>query len=205
MLAAVYATAQSANPSIPFQASKPAPKTPQPAQPRTKHVVQYGLGDQMFVINAGLFVPLFFQTEQGTVSTTNLTLGGTGSLEFDVFLNNNLATGVNLGGSFAFSPNGSTLFLVPVTAKISWIFHYYPFDFPVFFGAGVNFMELDNTLYVGPIAKPGVAGYWNFNSKWSFGLRAVYWWVPEIYFGTYASQSRFGNFLELSLSALYHF
>ena len=206
LLSAGFAAAQSSTPKQ-TQPAKPAPETPGPSKPKVGKQQLYGLGDQMFLINAGPQIPLFYQSETGAISPTNLTVGGLGSLEVDFFLNNNLTVGGEFGGSFAFSPNNRTLFMVPVTAKVSWIFHLYPFDFPVFFGAGVNFMRLDNELFVGPIARPGVAAYWNFTSKWSFGLRAVYWWVPEIYFGQSPppDRSRFGNFLDISLSALYHF
>lgn len=200
-----YVAAQSAKAPKQAPPAKPAPAKPR--QPKGGQQQTYGLGDQMFVINAGLFAPLFFQSESGTVFPTNLTLGATGSLELDVFLNNNLTAGVNFGGAFSFSPNKHALFLIPITAKLSWIFHIYPFDFPVSLGAGVNFMRLDNQFYIGPIVRPGVGGYWNVTSKWSLGVRAAYWWVPEVYFGPSppASRSRFGNFFELSLSALYHF
>jgi hypothetical protein len=204
LLSAGFAAAQSTTPNPP---QTPAPATPKPSKPKVAKAQLYGLGDQMFLINAGLQIPLFFQSTSGSVAPTNLSLGGLGSLEVEFYLNNNLTIGGEFGGSFAFSPNSRSLFLVPVTAKISWIFHAYPFDFPVFFGAGIDFMRLNNELYVGPIARPGFGAYWNFNSSWAFGLRAVYWWVPEIYFGPSppADRTRFGNFLELSLSAIYHF
>lgn len=202
LLPAGFAAAQASNAS-----DQPRPTKPGPPKPKTGGSQLYGLGDQMFLINAGLNIPLFFQSESGSTAATHLSLGGLGSLEVDFFLNNNLTVGGEFGGNFSFSPNGRTLFLVPVTAKVSWIFHVYPFDFPVFFGSGVDFMRLGNELFVGPIVMPGAGAYWNFTAKWSFGLRAVYWWVPEIYLGTSPppSRSRFGNFLELSLSALYHF
>lgn len=204
-LVPAFAAAQSGGSTSP--PTKQAPAAPKPSKPGAGKAQLYGLGDQMFLVNAGLFVPLFFQSESGTVSRTNLTLGGVGSLELDVYLNNNLAVGAEFGGTFSFSPNKHALFLIPITAKISWIFHVYPFDIPIFLGAGVDFMRLDNQYYFGPIVKPGAAGYWNITSKWSLGLRAVYWWVPEVYFGSspQPSRSRFGNFLELSLSGLYHF
>lgn len=203
LLVSGFAAAQSTGP-LP---TKPAPATPQPTKPKQGQAQLYGLGDQMFVANAGLFVPLFFQAETGLTSPTNLSLGGVGSLELDVYLNNNIAAGVEFGGSFSFSPNGHALFLIPITGKFSYIFHVYPFDIPIFLGAGLDFMRLDNQFYVGPIVKPGIAGYYNITSKWSLGLRAVYWWVPEVYFGSSppSSRSRFGNFFELSLSGLYHF
>jgi hypothetical protein len=53
--------------------------------------------------------------------------------------------------------------------------------------------------------KPGISGYYNVNAEWGLGLSLDYWWVPEIYFGDKADATSFGNFLELSFSARYHF
>lgn len=206
-LAAGYTTAQTSGSPHQSPPSKPAPTTPGSKGEKSKTQL-YSLGDQMFVVNLGLLAPLFLQDPKtGAILDPQLSAGGVGSLEVDVYLNNNLAAGVEFGGAFTFGLNNQDLFLVPITAKISWIFHLYPFDFPIFFGAGVNFLRLNTQLFVGPILKPGAAAYWNITSKWSVGMRLEYWWVPEIYFGPspQSSRSRFGNFLTVSLSGLYHF
>lgn len=208
VVAGGYAAAQSSGTPDQAQPSKPAPATPGSGPPQGGKTQLYGLGDQMFLINLGFLAPLFTQDPTtGAILDPQLSAGGAGSLEVDVYLNNNLNAGIEFGGAFTFDVNKQPLFLIPVTAKISWVFHVYPFDLPIFLGAGVNFMRLNNQLYVGPIVRPGAAGYWNITSKWSVGVRAEYWWVPEIYFGPTppASRSRFGNFFTLSLSGLYHF
>ena len=48
------------------------------------YVESYSLGDQMFFINGGVFIPLFFFDKSGEVMDTNLTLGGNGSLCWQV-------------------------------------------------------------------------------------------------------------------------
>lgn len=206
-LAAGYATAQS-NGTPPTLPTKPAPAPPGSGGQKSGKAQLYSLGDQMFVINLGMLAPLFLQdASTGAILNPQLSAGGAGSLEVDVYLNNNIAAGVEFGGAFSFGVNSQSLFLVPITAKISWIFHLYPFDFPVFLGAGVDFLRLNSQLYVGPVLKPGAAAYWNITSKWSVGVKATYWWVPEIYFGPSppSSRSLFGNFITVSLSGLYHF
>lgn len=165
----------------------------------------YGLGDQMFSIKAGLFIPLFFFGGGGAVST-NLSLGGMGSLEWGAFLTEHLALGGELAGSFSFSPLGRTLAIIPLTAKLSYFFFKYPFEIPLHIGVGVNFTTLDDKLYVGLIIKPGATFYWNFISSWALGLNLAYWFVPQWYTKPeLVSQNRYGNFLEISISALYHF
>ena len=44
------------------------------------------------------------------------------------------------------------------------------------------------------------------NAEWAFGLRTQYWIVPEIYFSEDLSDyTAFGNFLDIGLSAKFHF
>jgi len=169
----------------------------------------YVQGDQFFVINAGLNVPLFFQALSGKVMSTNLSLGGNGSIEWQSYLTNRVSLGVELGGMFTLSPNSNTLVMASLSGKASYLFTAQPFEFPVFIGTGLNISRYQDYLHFEPILKPGASFYWNYNSDWAFGLNTAYWWVPQIYFGfengVPAEESRFGNFLELSLSVLYHF
>ncbi len=182
------------------------PPTQKPQNPK-KEIASYSLGDQMLAINLGLFVPLFFYGGSAGATGTNLSLGGTGSIMWSSFLDNNWALGFDIGGAFAFSPNARALFLVSITPRISYVFHSYPFDFPVFLEAGVDFARLQESFKTDPIIKPGASFLWNFNNNWAFGLNAVYWWIPEIYTGAVVSstETRYGNFLDITLSALYHF
>ena len=177
-----------------------------------KPLPMYGLGDQMFAINLGLFIPLFFYNPNpgvdpiDRVKATNLSPGGIGSLEWAAFLNDKVSLGAEIQGMFSISPLKRTLLMIPITAKLSYFLRAYPFDFPLFIGAGVNFAKLEDELFVGPILKPGFAAYWNINSEWSLGLRVIYWWVPQIYLNDpLKDDTRLGNFLETTLSALYHF
>lgn len=165
----------------------------------------YSLGDQMFSLNAGLFVPLFFFGGD-TAAKTNLSIGGAGSLEWSAFLNGRLALGGELAGCFSFSPLGRTLAIIPVTVKLSYFFFTYPFEIPIFLGGGINFVTLEDSVYIGPILKPGMSFYWNINGTWAAGINLVYWFSPQWYTKQeLISQSRYGNFLEITLSALYHF
>ncbi|GAB4222314.1 MAG: hypothetical protein Kow009_14070 [Spirochaetales bacterium] len=173
----------------------------------TPYVPTYVLGNQMLIINAGLFVPLFFQSLGGEIDNTNLSLGGVGSIQWSTYLNNQMTLGVEGGGMFAFSPNGRTLFMLPVTARYAYLLRAYPFEFPLSISAGINFTRLSSMFKILPIVKPGVSVYWNYSLEWAFGVNFFYWWTPNLYLGPEPpkSESRFGNFLEISLSALYHF
>ena len=169
---------------------------------------QYALGDQTLSINAGLFVPLFFLTWQFAAAPTNLTLGGAGSLNWMAYVNSWLRVGIEVGGMFAFSPNGNTLLALPITAKASYVLSAYPFEIPFSLGVGMNVVKYIDQSTIDLIVKPGVSGLWAYNASWSFGLNATYWWSMQFSKTADASgqnMGRIGNFLELSLSALYHY
>ncbi|RKX86722.1 MAG: hypothetical protein DRP57_00925 [Spirochaetes bacterium] len=166
----------------------------------------YSLGDQTLSINGGLFVPLFFQEFTGAVHVTNLTPGGVGSLQWNTYLKRNITLGIEVGGVFAFSPNFNMLLLLPITVKASYIFTYFPFDFPVFLGTGIDIAKYQDNIHVDFMLKPGFSTYWRYNTSWSFGVNTVYWWILQPATGNQPKdEGRMGNFLEISLSALYHF
>ncbi len=166
----------------------------------------YSLGDQTLSINGGIFVPLFFQELTGSLHTTNLTPGGVGSLQWNTYIKSNFTIGAEIGGVFAFSPNLNILLLLPITVKASYIFSYFPFDFPVFLGTGIDIAKYQDNIHVDFMLKPGFSTYWRYNTSWSFGVNVVYWWILQPATGTQAKdETRMGNFLEISLSALYHF
>lgn len=169
----------------------------------------YSLGDKNFSINLGLFFPLFFldptpASGSSAVSDTNLTLGGTGSLVFEAYLNNNIKIGGELGIMFAFSPNDNPFYMVPITARVAYEFHFGQFSMPIYMGLGMNIMTYDDETNVQLLMKPGISLYWNFDSSWSFGGNLVYWIAPE-FIPDHSEYDRFGNFLDFTISAQYHF
>ncbi len=181
------------------------PEAPEGTIPGEEFIPTYDQGDQMFFFTGGLFVPLFFNFSDGTaVSAENqLTLGGMGSLKWSAFLNGKMSLGVELAGTFAFTPNKYVHAVIPITAEFMYFFRKYPLEFPIGIGAGLAFNKLEDQLYFGPILKPGASIYWNITPQWALGFNLKYWWVPEFYFDE--RPSAFGNFLEASISGLYHF
>ena len=178
---------------------------PEEAEPQEEFVPTYTLGDQTLAINVGLFIPLFFAGGPDGIRDANLTLGGVGSLQWNSYLNNNMTLGGELAGNFSFTPNRRALFLVPITVRYAYILRAYPFEFPLYVGAGVDFARLEEQLKIDPIVKPGASVVWNMNPDWAFGLNVVYWWIPQWYSDDLSDDSRYGNFLETTLSAIYHF
>ncbi len=169
----------------------------------------YSQGSQTFSINAGFLLPLFifFPNQEDTIVAfgDQLSMGGTGSLEWAAFLNNRWSLGVGLAGSFSFTPQGNTHSLIPITANLTYNFLFNSFEVPLIFGAGFAVNRVHDQVYFGSIAKFGTGIFYNLNAEWGLGLRTQYWIVPEIYFGSNSENTAFGNFLDIGFSAKFHF
>lgn len=179
-----------------------------------RFIEPYSLGSQTFTINTGLMFPLFFYFPgAGEVDGLNtfesawgqLSLGGMGSLSWGSYITPRFALGAKLSGTFAFTPQGYVHSLIPITMWAEYLFRTGSFEFPVSLQAGMVINRVQDQGYFGGIVIPGVSGYYNLNAEWGLGLSLDYFWVPEIYFGDRADSTGFGNHLELSFSARYHF
>jgi len=189
-----------------------AQENPEDKNPAKSKIDYHLLGDQVFGINAGLFVPLFFNNpsldwgDSDAFKSTNLSLGGFGSLYYGAYLNNNVQLGMEIGAIFSGSPNKHNFYMVPITFRGTYEFQLKGnlFTVPLYLGAGINMTSYQSSFNVELILKPGAGFYWNFNSNWSFGTNMTYWWVPQIY-PNESRYNRIGNFMDVSLTAMYHF
>lgn len=192
-------------PCGPAAAQDGEPEEPAAGQPFTV----YTLGQQTLSLSAGLFVPLFFQDFDGGYEGTNLKLGAAGSLQWGVHLDNNWMVGLEVGGMFCKSPLDNTFFQLPITVKGSYIIHFFPFEFPIFIGTGMDVVRYTDQTHLNWIIKPGFSTIWKYNFNWGFGLNVVYWWVLQPWKHDYeveeGDMGRMGNFLELTLTAQYNF
>jgi len=161
----------------------------------------YSGGDRNFIISLGVLFPAFFGGEVEN-NRHGLGLGGTGSMAFNYFLSPNIFAGVELAGSFSGTRGGNMLYIVPFGARIGYQFLYSRFEFPVSLmvgGAAQRYLEQGHFSF---IVKPGVSGFWRFSPDWSFGLNSVWWFIPQWPRNGY---NVYGNFVELTLSARFHF
>jgi hypothetical protein len=173
-------------------------------EPVEEPFIVYSLGQQTLSISAGLFVPLFLQSFDWEYAKTNLKLGAAGSLQWGIHLSNNWMTGLEVGGVLSKDINDASFFMLPITAKVGYIIHFFPFEFPIFLGTGLNIVKLEDVLNLTWIIKPGFSSIWKYNINWGFGLNVVYWWVPQFWSDDH-NKGRMGNFLELTLTAQYNF
>jgi hypothetical protein len=166
----------------------------------------YALGDQVLSISLGPFVPLFTLSADGASGTNLKALGGTGSIAWAAYLTGAIRIGAEIGGVFAFSrPNWNTLLMLPILAQAEYVLSVYPFEVPISLGVGMNIVKYGEHRNIDLLIRPGVGAMWTYDSKWSFGLNLAWWWDMQFVPAPDQDQSRIGNFLAVTLSALYHY
>jgi hypothetical protein len=133
-------------------------------------------------------------------------LGGVGNLQWNAYLGPRWRIGLEIGGSFCFSPNEHTLLMLPFTLKLAYVIAVSRFEFPIYAGFGVNIIRFREWSHLDLIFKPGFGAYWRHDLNWSFGLNVV-WWLDFQYADAHqsAADARMGNFLEITPSLFYHF
>ena len=183
----------------------PAAGQETPADEGESVVYAYALGDQVLSISLGPLVPLFNMAFDGAFSGTNLTLGGTGSIAWAAYLTDAIRVGAEIGGVFAFSrPNWNTLLMLPIMARAEYVLSFYPFEVPISLGVGMNIVKYEDQKNIDLLIRPGVSGFWAYDSKWSFGVNLA-WWVDLQFYPDNWDDARIGNFLSVTVSALYHY
>ncbi len=171
------------------------------------------LGDQYLNIAIGMQIPLFIhnpspESGEKAINPTNLRVGMSGTLGWAAFLNNNISLGLDLNAAYSGDLNRVGFFTVPITVNSSYFFRLSPVEIPLHLGLGMNIMRYKDITTLGMMVKAGASVYWNAIQDWSFGLNLMYWWQPEFYSGNGdipGTNTRFGNFLEVTLSAMYNF
>jgi hypothetical protein len=170
----------------------------------------YAKGDSVFNINLGVIFPMAFSA--GSVSQYDPPFGGTGALSGSYFLNSHVFVGGGVQGMFTPTIGEHMLYIVPMGPHIGYIWTAGRFEFPLSLMAGWSWQMYLDHLYFGVFAKPQVSALFRAFSDWSFGLTAAWWIVPQ--WGTQKTEDTgktvkgrdaVGNFLELTLTAQYHF
>jgi hypothetical protein len=160
----------------------------------------YSRGDKIFGISIGAGLPMVFIHKEGGIKEGNISVGGGGSLAYTYFLNGHLFMGGELGGMFAFTKAENALFIVPMGLRLGYQFILRSFEFPLSLLVGFAPQSYLEKNFFGLFIKPSASAFWRFSPDWSFGLNAAWWWVPQ-----WADRTVYGNFLELSITARYHF
>ena len=171
-------------------------------------VIPFDLGSQYFAIHAGVYFPLFnINTINGATPSPRQTIGGAGSIQWNIYLNSFLSLGIESSYVFTFSINDHLLSLWPTAAKISIAPRVGPFLIPVWLDVGLAISYFKASTEASLLLRAGTGFYWFFEEPWALGVRAQYWFIPQLHDGTIApaSQSRILNALTASLGVIYVF
>ncbi len=180
---------------------KPAPA---PEQPDTELDYQpIRKGDQFIKIDVGISKGLFYLAPEGIVTETNLKLGGTASLGFSRFITNKIALGGEMSFSFNTTIGSNLYFYLPLTFKGTYELVYRRIHVPLSLGAGFAFQTHNHNNYFGPILKPEVGVYFQYNPEWTIGLITAWNCIPQFYDNS--SFNRTGNILDVKAGIRYHF
>lgn len=169
----------------------------------------YSLGDKIFTVSGGVLFPTVFAgpgvNPDNSQPYKNIIVGGIGSLAYSYFLNAHFFVGGEVSGVFAATIGKNMLYIIPFGAHVGYQFLLGRFEFPVSFMIGGAPQLHAEKSYFGMIFKPSVSGYFRFSSDWSFGLNVKWWMLPQWPKGEDIGRDVLGNFLELTLTARYHF
>ena len=164
----------------------------------------YTRGDQTFIISLGTVFPLFF-INQGEVIDHKFSppVGGSGSLAYNYYFTRGFFAGAEVGGMFMHTLAGNTLFIIPLGARAGYQFNVWRMEFPISLTLGMiwyRFLNLGNySLYL----KGTGAAFFRVSTSWSLGVSSSWYWLPQ--WTEDKSQNVYGNTLDITLSARYHF
>jgi len=162
----------------------------------------YRAGDRTFTMTAGVIFPTIFTGKGLEGNSSNIGLGGMGSLGVNYFLNSRWFVGGELGGMFAGTGGKNMVFIIPFGPRVGYQLVFGRFEVPLTLMIGAAPHRYLDKGYFGLIIKPSAAFFFRFNPDWSFGLNAHWWMLPQ---WPANGKDVVGNFLDLSLSAKYHF
>jgi len=170
-------------------------------------------GDQSFSISAGTIIPLFtvllhdidISDKKAGTTKTQLSVGGSGYLTYNIYPFSDIKLGLQLGGVFEWDINRNLLYMVPLVLEGSYEFR--PLGrmtIPIHLGIGINMVSWKEEFEVDFLLKPGFGVYFDWSVEWSFGIDFYYWFVPQLSSKNKKYDS-IANLMDITLSAEYHF
>jgi hypothetical protein len=171
---------------------------------------KYAKGDQIVTVSLGAAFPVLFLNSNGDLIDHKFTppVGGVLSLAYTYFLGPYLFVGGEIGFITAFTLSQNAVFIIPIGIRAGWQFVFRRFEFPVYLAIGIAPQKYLDFGYFGMYLKGAAAGFFRYNPNWSFGLSVDWNWLPQWPMENEArvpNKDINGNFLNVSLSARYHF
>ena len=151
-------------------------------------------GDQLIKIGLMVNIPLH-------PSTTQLKVGGSGTLGYMRFLNSNLAVGGDASFAYMTTIGDNVFTCIPLMAKVMYQFTAHKFEFPITLGIGGAFQNYIGESYFGLIIKPELGAFFRYSPDWSFGVNVGWNLMPQ----WTKDSSYFGVIMDIGATVRYHF
>lgn len=150
----------------------------------------YQFGSMKFSISAGPTVPLTLTTWGEThvgpgEGNTNFSVGGIGSIDYQVYLCSWFSLGAELGFQFNLDNNNDVFSSIPVLAKFTFVpVQTARFELPISFGVGGNYLSFgDYSKFAFGVTADIEARYF-FKENWGIGIRtgfhAIFEWYANL-------------------------
>ena len=169
----------------------------------------FSRGDQTFIITLGTVFPTIFRNQGNTIPhKIKPPIGGTGSLAYNYYLTPHFFLGAEASGMFLPTLAKNTVFIIPLGIRGGYQFNFRRFEFPINLTFGMVWHRYLNYRYYGIYLKGGASAFFRATYSWSFGINSNWYWFPE-WTKEDGVRSKpkdvYGNFIDVTLSARYHF
>lgn len=165
---------------------------------------QFEKGDILFSLSAGTALGLgFYNPTTGSFDPANLKPSFTILLALQRFITPNIVLGGEIAGYFFATINDRQFFLAPLGARIGYAFDLNPFFIIPTVSLGAAIMRLNDMGHIDPYIKTGAVFGWSPSQEVCYTIHADLMTIPQFY--SDSTQNRTGLFLDLIISATYHF
>lgn len=166
----------------------------------------YENGSQIFTISAGTNVPIYASNATtGAVGpgegNTNFTVGGYGSIDYEVFLHPYISIGGELGYQFNFISDGNVFSFVPILFKVSYVPLQGNIEIPISLGVGLNFLSFGGASQICMTTQLTTGFRYFFTDEWGMGLNFGINYTPELY--SDSSKNGMISFVPINLTVSY--
>ena len=153
----------------------------------------YDAGSQMFSISVGTNVPLSLSTfEEDGMKTgfgpgfgegkANQTMGGFGSIDYEIFLNPYFSLGAEIGYQFNFTPSKRIATNVPIYLKMTVVpVQTGKLDIPISLGLGFDYLSFNSSSKFTLSSSLTIGLKYFITDEWGIGINSGITFTPELY------------------------
>ena len=169
----------------------------------------YDNGSQRFTISAGISQPAsitrLVDDTTKTFGDTKLSIGGYGSICYQLNVHPQIALGCEIGYMFNYVIDGKLVTNVPMLFKATWLPVQGVIDMPISLAAGICYLSLsDGGSYMPFYLSAEIGLQYYFTENWGLGINSGIWVIPEIYYSASAqSKNALATFLPVTLAVTY--